>query len=550
MTKKTPDSSDKPKTYRRTRHPKNQLLDLKTIDWKVYYWDEEKASRIIDFAKRYIRHVKGKSGGKAFEFSLWQERILRTFFGWIRISDDCRRFRTLYIEVPRKNGKSFIASIVALYLLFADKEAGAEIYSAATDERQARIVFRSAVAMLNKAPKLRKRCKVTKKAIEKIPFDDSFYTPLSAEAYTKDGLNASGIIFDELHAQPTRDLYDVLRTSQGAREQPVELNITTAGKSLTGIGYDVHLYAEKVRDGVVEDPAFLPVIYAIKDGEDWKDLKVIKRCNPGYGISVKPDFLESELRRAINEPSYAPTFQRLYLNKWVGSGSAWMSADFWKGLAEDYTWADLLGMPCWLALDLSKRTDLSAATLFFPTQDLKGGKSLTKFWMPSDRLEDKEKDDRAPYQRWVDQGLITLTDGDVIDLDFIVEEVQQLYQDYDIKEGVIDPWSSTAVTTRLQKEEIELIEFRQGWKSMSPAMKDLEAMFRSRKYAHDGNPVMSWMMSNLKVKTDDKENMQPDKRSSTSRIDGPVSLIMAGGRAFAAVNDPDNIYDTEGFIQL
>lgn len=547
---RTSGSSAKPKTYRQTRNPKNQLLDLKTIDWTLYYWDEEKASRIIDFAKRYIKHVKGKFGGQEFEFSPWQEKILRTFFGWIRISDDCRRFRTLYIEVPRKNGKSFIASIIALYMLFADHEHGAEVYSAATDEKQARIVFRSAVAMLNKAPALKKRCEITKKMVEKKPFDDSFYTPLSAEAYTKDGLNASAIIFDELHAQPNRELYDVLRTSQGAREQPIEVYITTAGKNLNSIGYEQHLYAEKVRDGWIQDDTFLPIIYAIKEGEDWKSEKVIKRCNPGYGISIKPEFLQGELQRAINQPSYAPTFQRLYLNKWTGSGESWLSPDLWTALAKDYDWREMLGLPCWLALDLSKRNDLSAMTLFFPTEDLQGGKSLTKFWMPADRLEDKEKDDRAPYQSWVNQGLITLTDGDVIDLDFIVDEVKEIYEDFDVKEGCIDPWSSTAVTTRLQKEGIELIEFRQGWKSMSPAMKDLEAMFRAKRYAHNNNPVMNWMMSNLKVKSDIKENIQPDKKSSTSRIDGPVSLIMAGGRAFAYLNSDENIYDTQGFIHL
>lgn len=540
---KTKQSKHKPQKV------KKQLLDLSLIDWDEYYFDEEAASRIVDFARTFIKHVKAQWAGKGVEFDDWQEKIVRTFYGWKKRKNGLRRFRTLYLEVPRKNGKSFLGSIIALYQLLADHEFGAEVYSAATDKKQAKLVFKTACDMLDFAPILKRRCKVTKEGIE-VPATKSVYVPLSAEAYTKDGLNASAIVFDELHAQPNRDLYDVLRTSMNARLQPVEVYITTAGKDVTGIGYEVHEYAEKIISGILTDDSFLGIIYAAKPEDDWKDEAVHIKANPGWGKSVIPDNFRSELRKAINMPSSIPTFKRLYLNIWTEAGQGWMPHEKWVPLGESYTEADLYDRPCWIGVDLSKRIDITALTAYFPDDDGITFRSITVFWMPADRAQEREEQDRIKYKEWAKLGHLRLTEGEVVDFDEVIQEIVRMRKIFKVQEVALDPWAATQINTALDKLDIEHVEFRQGYQSMSPAMKDLEALIYQKRYRHPNNPLMNWMISNVKIAEDPAGNIKPDKKKSSRRIDGPVSLIMAAGRCHAALGLEQNPYDDRGFIIL
>lgn len=553
MPKKRSDSSDSPankggRPKKLPAVPRLQCLAPNECYFDLYYWDEDAAQLIIDFASRYCRHIKGEWAGRPVELDQWEIEILRTVFGWKRKSDGNRRFSTLYLEVPRKNGKSLIASVIGLFLLLCDKEPGAEVYSAATDRRQAGLVFNTAKQMVKKDPALSRRAKPFKQTIV-VEKTDSVYEVLSAEAFTKDGLNAHGIIFDELHAQPTRDLYDVLRTSVGARRQPLEVYITTAGTSLESICYEVHDYAIKVRDGIIRDDTFFGKIYAADAEDDWTSPEVWAKANPGLGTSVKLEYLQKRCNEAKAKPSFLNTFKRLHLNIWTGEGQSWLPWDLWAKRAGDYSIESLLGQKCWIGLDLSKRIDITAMTGVFYDEELNGLKSIHKFWMPEDRAEERAAQDRVPYLQWAEQGFLELTEGNVVDYQVVFNEILDWHDKFDVVETVLDRWGSTAISSALQKRDIEPVEFGQGYRDMSPAMKDLEALIMQARFLHPNNPLMNWMMSSVVIKTDEADNIKPDKRKSRNRIDGPVSLIMASGRCLASTEDLSSVYD-EGDLKI
>lgn len=546
LKKKAPAKKKTTAVARRPRHtvPALQLLTADQIDWDLYYWDEEAAQLPIDFAAKYCKHTKGEWAGRPVVLDEWEIEIIRTIFGWKRRSDGARRYSTLYLEVPRKNGKSLIASVIGLFMLLCDKEPGAEVYSAATDRRQAGLVFNTAKSMVKKSPALSKRAKPYKQTIV-VEKSDSVYEVLSAEAYTKDGLNASAIIFDELHAQPSRELYDVLRTSVGARRQPLEVYITTAGTNIESICFEVHDYAEKVNAGVIKDDTFLGVIFAAAADDDWTDPKVWAKANPGLGTSVKLEYLQKRCNEAKAKPSFLNTFKRLHLNIWTGAGASWLPWDLWAKRADDYSFEDLLGQKCWIGVDLSKRIDITAMTAVFYDEETNGLQSWHKFFMPEERAEEMQARDRVPYIQWSKDGFLTLTEGNVVDYDVVYQEILAWHKSFEVVETALDRWGSTAIATALKKKSIEPVEFGQGYRDMSPAMKDLESLIMSSRFKHPNNPLMNWMMSSVVVKTDEADNIKPDKRKSRNRIDGPVSLIMASGRCLASTENLSSIYDEE-----
>lgn len=521
---------------------KDQRLVLKEVDWDLYYFDEDAANLITEFAYNFCRHIKGEWAGKPVALDLWEIEILRTLFGWKRRADGLRRFRTLYLEVPRKNGKSLLGAVIALYMLLCDKEPGAEVYSAAADRKQAALVFDTAKAMVKKNKELSKRCKPYKQTIV-VESTDSKYEVLSAEAFTKDGLNASAIIFDELHAQPNRALYDVLRTSVGSRRQPLEVYITTAGQDIHSICYEVHTYAEKVRDGIIQDDTFLGVIYAIGQLDDWTDEKNWALANPGLGTSVKIDYLRTKCAEAKASPSYVNTFKRLHLNIWTSAGESWLPQHLWDKCGRELSIEDFFGKRCWLALDLSRRVDITALTAVFYDEETNGLVSFYRFWMPEDVAQDRQDKDRVPYLKWHEDGHLKFCEGSVIDQVAMFEEVKWFYKHFEVVETCLDKWGSGEIVKLLTQEGIEPVEFGQGFKDMSPAMKDLEALLIQKRFAHGANPLMDWMFSNVVIKRDEADNIKPDKKKSRNRIDGPVSLIMASGRCLSSTEQLSSTYE-------
>jgi phage terminase large subunit-like protein len=536
------------------------LTDLAGGAARGLYFDPEAEARIITFYT-YLRHSKGEWAGQSFELSLWQQFILGSLHGWKR-ADKLRRFRTAYVEVPRKNGKSTLLGGASLYALTADGEPGAEVYAAATKKDQARIVFNEAKAMVLASDELRKRVRTFKDNLN-VPASGSKFEPLASDGGTLDGLNIHLAANDELHAWKDRDLYDVIETAMGARRQPLMFNITTAGKNPQGICYELREYAESVLQGIVKDDSFFAYIATI-DKEDlarWDDPEVWKKANPNFGVSVKPDDLERLATKARILPRARAAFLRLRLNVWTFGIDTWLPLERWRQGGTPIDMTTLHGRSCFAALDLSSTTDLSALALVFPPPDfdpaevervikaadpdddgeddqaqinldfLKDWIVVWRFYMPSANIADRMETDRVDYQQWVADGLITPTEGNVVDYDYIRRDINALGEQVNILEVAIDRWAATHMMTLLGKDGFTVVPFGQGYASMSAPSKFLEGLVFSGHLLHGGNAVADWMSQNVVVAEDEARNIKPVKRKSTGRIDGIVSLIMALGRA-------------------
>lgn len=512
-----------------------------------FWFDKKAADLAVAFFERLLVHSKGEWAGQPFGLQGWQrDDIIRPLFGWKR-ADGSRRYRTCYIEIPRKNGKSTLSAGLALYLLFADGEAGAEVYSAAADRDQARIVFDQAKSMIEASPALSKFSKVYRNAIT-TPKSAGSYRVLSADAYTKHGLNAHGIVFDELHAQPSRDLWDVLNTSTGARRQPLMIMITTAGYDRESICWEQHEYAVRVLDGTIDDPSYFAYIAGASDDDDWTDPVTWAKANPGLGVTIKLDYLEGECRRAQNSPAYQNTFRRLHLNQWTSQDERWLDMAAWDACGAELP--DLSGRECYGGLDLATTTDLAAFVLVFPPEaDGEPYWVLPKFWIPGDNMVERERRDRVPYGAWARDGLIHATPGNVIDYSHILQTVIAMREEYDIREIAFDRWGATLISQQLMDAGLEMVQFGQGYASMSAPTKELYKMILSGEIAHGGNRVLRWMADNVVVRQDPAGNLKPDKGRSRERIDGIVATIMGLDRAVRHT-DGTSVYESRGLFTL
>lgn len=503
------------------------------------------AERAVFFIEN-LKHTKGEWAGKPFYLMDWQRVIVEKLFGTLN-PDGRRQYRTCYIELPRKNGKSTLAAGVALYLLFADEEIGAQVYSAANDRNQASLVFNDAAAMVRQAPALIKRSKIVDSQKRIVYYgQNSFYSAISAEAYSKFGYDSQGVIYDELHAAPNRELWDVLTTSFGARRQPLLLCITTAGYDRNSICREQHDYACKVRDGIVDDPTFLPIIYAAPDDADWTDEQVWFDCNPALGVFRNLEEMRTLCAKAKETPALEMTFRRLYLNQWTSSVERWMPMDKWDVCQENPDIDALKGQPCYAGLDLAATTDLTALSLVFPRDGFYD--AIMRFWIPGDTAREKERKDRVPYSLWARQGYIKLTEGNVIDYGYIRQELRELRESYDIQEIAFDRWGATKLVQDLQDDGFTVVPFGQGYASMSPPTKELMNLVLSKKIRHGGHPVLRWNADNMVVTQDPAGNLKPDKAKATQKIDGMVALIMAIDRASRNAQPETSIYEERGPI--
>jgi len=498
------------------------------------YHDEQKAGRAVEFFERFLRHTKGEFAGRPFKLEPWQERdIIRPLFGNLR-ADGTRQYRTAFVAIPRKAGKSTTAAGIALYCLLADGEMGAEVYSAAADRDQARIVFEQAKQMVEANPTLRGLVTVYKHSLV-VESTGSVYRALSADAFTKHGLNASAIIFDELHAQPNRELWDVLTTSTGARKQPLTFAITTAGHDKHSICYEQWSYAKGVADGLIEDPSFLSCIYAADDTDDWQSPDTWAKAHPGLGVSIKPDYFHTECDKAKSIPAYENTFRRLLLNQWTESDARWLSSDAWKACSKPLP--ELDGAICYAGLDLATTTDIAALILAFPIED--DVHLLPFFFVPEENIAKRARRDRVPYDLWREEGYLIATPGKVIDYAYIRKTINDLAQRYHIKEISIDRWNAAQLATQLEGDGFDMVGFGQGFASMSAPTKEFEARVIGETLNHGGNPILNWMAANITVVMDVAGNVKPSKKKSTERIDGIVAAIMALGRILVSKEEPE-----------
>jgi len=516
-----------------------------------YQFDERAASVAVAFFEQLLHHSKGEWAGQPFSLQSWQRKLVRDVFGWKR-EDGSRRYRKIYIEVPRKNGKSVMSAGIGLYLLFADGEPGAEVYSAAADREQAGIVFNEAKAMVEDSPKLLKRADVYKHSIV-VDETRSFYRVLSADAFTKHGLNAHGVVIDELHAQPNRELFDVLVTSTGARRQPLIVMITTAGYDRESVCWEQHEYAMKVQRGVIDDPEWYVAIYAADEQDDWRDPAVWHKANPNLGVTVKVSYLEAECKRAEQVPAYQNTFRRLHLDQWTQQETKWLDLAMWDACGEPVDVALLAGAKCYGGLDLASSSDIAAFLLCFPSEpgEDEGYTFLPHFWIPKENMVQRALKDRVPYDAWVRDGLMTATPGNVIDFDVIVRDIEALGEKYKIEEIAFDRWGAFQVSNQLTGMGFTMVGFGQGFVSMSQPTKDLLRLTMARQIKHGGNAVLRWMADNIVVDQDAAGNVKPNKAKSREKIDGVVAAVMALDRAVKSRGSAaKSVYDSRGVLTL
>ena len=493
------------------------------------YYDEAAAERVLEFFRTYLQHTKGRWAGDAFEPDEWQtEYILKPLFGWKRASG-ARRFRIAWIEIPRKNGKTAMAAGIGLYLLVADNEAGAEVYSGATTRDQARLVWTQARDM-SQANEVLKRNTQAYQASITVPRTNAAFKPVSREAGRLDGLNAHGIILDEVHAHPNPELWDVMVTATGAREQPLLVAITTAGTyAPESIGWQQHQHAISVLEGTVRDDGYFAYIAAADADADWKSPETWATANPAIGSTITEEHLAEQCARAESMPSFQNTFRRYHLNQWVEQAERWLDVGAWD--ACDAVPAHLEGRECFGGLDLASTRDITALVLVFPDGDYFD--VLCRFWVPGDNIARRSHDDRVPYDAWSRDGHIIATPGNVFDDMAVYGEVMALREQFRIREIGFDPWGATSLAPKLQDAGVEMFPFRQGYASMSGPTKELEKLVVSRHLRHGGQPVLRWMAANAAVVRDPADNIKIDKSKSHERVDGIVALVMATGRAIA-----------------
>ena len=507
-----------------------------------------------DYAVIFIEslcHTKGTWAGKPFELIDWQEQIIRDLFGTLK-PNGYRQFNTAYIEIPKKQGKSELAAAVALLLTCGDGEERAEVYGCAADRQQAAIVFDVAADMVRMCPALSKRVKIlaSQKRLIYTP-TNSFYQVLSAEAYSKHGFNIHGVVFDELHTQPNRKLFDVMTKGSGdARMQPLYFLITTAGTDTHSICYETHQKAKDIIAGRKIDPTFYPVIYGADESDDWTDPKVWKKANPSLDITVGIDKVKAACDSAKQNPGEENAFRQLRLNQWVKQAVRWMPMDKWDKCAFSVDDDELEGRVCYGGLDLSSTTDITAFVLVFPPLDEDDKYIiLPYFWIPEDNLTLRVNRDHVPYDVWERQGYLQTTEGNVVHYGFIEKFIEKLGERFNIREIAFDRWGAVQMVQNLEGMGFTVVPFGQGFKDMSPPTKELMKLVLEQKIAHGGHPVLRWNMDNIYIRTDPAGNIKADKEKSTEKIDGAVATIMALDRAIRCGNDHGaSVYDDRGLL--
>lgn len=470
----------------------------------------------------------------------WEEAIVRALFGTL-LADGRRQFRRAYIEVPKKNGKSALAAGIALYLLLGEDEPGAEIYSAAADRDQAALVFNVARDMVAASPALAEHVHVYRNSIVR-PATAGSYRVLSADVPTKHGINAHGIVFDELHAQQKRDLWDTLIPATAARRQPLTVAITTAGYDRTSICWEQHEYAERVLQGVIEDPSFYAVLYGAGKDDDWTAPAIWRKANPSLDETVTTEYLAAECQRAQRSPAYENAFRRYHLNQWTEQVSRWMPMDAWRACeGVEVADADLVGVPAFAGLDLGQTDDFTAWVVVFVLPD---GRIATRarYWLPHAALE---RHPLRPYGVWRDHGALTVTEGNVTELDRVEADLLDDCRRWAIREVAYDARGALSIALHLQGQGVVVVDQAQGFPLNEPLRRILELVHQG-KLAHGGDPILTWMASNMVVRTNVKGEIRAAKESAGDKIDGMVALAMALGRAIRNQVDPEESAYADG----
>ena len=505
-----------------------QLDDLDRYeDGKRFIYDAEAGDRICWFIE-HLTHVKGELAGKEIKLEPWQVFILHTVFSW-KTTEGIRRFRRVYIEVPRGNGKSSLSSGVALYCLCGDREPGAEVYSFATTRDQAKIVFGDAKEMARQNPKLKRAFDLQVLATSLyVPKTNSYFQAKSAEGSTLDGLNTHLAVIDELHAHKTRAVYDVVETSLGKRRNSLMWVITTAGFDTAGICYEVRSFVKQILNKEAQDESQFGIIYGLDEGDDWTSEEALQKANPNWGVSVRPEIITSLQAKAIARPSAANNFKTKHLDVWCSAASSWMDMPAWNMCRRSIALSDFEGFDCYMGLDLGAKNDLTAKVLVFPVEE--NGRLnyyvFGTYYAPRAALL---KSGNSQYDGWETLGYLKATEGAVTDFNQIEADILEDCSRFRVKSVAYDPWQATQLATRLSDNDVPMVEYRNTVQNMSDPMKWLEALVQDKRLIHEGDPALTWMMGNVVAKRDFKDNVFPRKEVYENKIDGAVALIMALG---------------------
>lgn len=535
-------------------------LDLSRRKSFPFRFDKHKAHQVCWFIEN-LQHTKGKWAGKPLELSDWQKFAVCSIFGWVRKKDGMRRFREAYIEVPRKNGKSQFAAAIGLYMLTEDGEPGAEVYSGATTEKQAWEVFKPARLMARKDEEFLEYYGVTVNASNlSIVETGSKFEPIIGDP--GDGASPHCAIVDEFHEHKDPRQYDAHITGMGARTQPLMLVITTAGTNLGGPCYDKRNQVLKILSGVFDNDEIFGIIYTLDDAEkdetgaivkpedDWTDFSNWKKANPNFGVSVFEDYLRARHKEAIQRASRQNIIRCKHLNQWVNAATAWMNMVAWRRCANpDLRAEDFLGQSCWLAIDLASKVDLAELVRVFKWADDEGQEHFAAFcnhYLPE---EATEGEDKSHYAGWAREGWITLTPGNVIDYEYIKDDMRDFKSAFEIREVPFDPFQATQLSVEMLSEGFPMVEFGATVKNFSQPMKEWEALVLSGRFHHNGDPVLTWMVSNVLARIDKKDNIFPQKEREENKIDGAVAIIMAIGRSLLS-SETRSIYETQGMTVL
>jgi len=523
--------------------------------------NEKKADDAIRFFCRRLTHTKGVWARKKFIPVPWQERVIRDVFGTIK-PDGFRQYTTVYLECGKKNGKSELGAGVALFGLLMDREEGAEIYSVASTRKQAAIVFNVGEQMVRNDPLLRKECRIVASTKTIYLKDDphSFYKVLSADADIEDGCNPHMVIFDELHRQSRRDLWDIFKFAKGTRAQPLLFALTTAGVfGRSPICEQQHEYSMRLLEGTFSDPTYYPVIFSVPNDDDWtfegepgrneNPSTGWYRANPSLGHFLSVETLREECRTALEVPTEQNSFRRFRLSQWVNQETRYIPMDRWNGVcAEPFSIANFAGAECYGGLDLSTTRDLTAFVLVF----MREGKY---FWIPflfvpEDKLYERARKDNVPYDLWVKQGFVKATPGNQVDYTFVRQTIKDAAGIYNIREIGYDAWNATQIVQQLTDDGLAMVPIRQGWGSMSAPTAELLSMIKAGTLRHGNNPCLNWMADCMCVKQDPAGNVKPskpDRNKSTKRIDGICAGINAIARVIVTSEHKEqSVYDNPG----
>jgi phage terminase large subunit-like protein len=515
------------------------LRDLETQEAQGLRWRPELARKVIAFFGLF-RHFKGEWGGQPIVLEPWQQFIIGSLFGWVKVSDGLRRFRNAFLELPRGNGKSTIAGGLAVYATFFDNEPGADGFCFATKKDQARVVFQAARQMVMRSSAIREfGVKPYKNNIHHLDTESKLEI-LGSDSENQDGLRPHFAVADELHRHPTPDMVDIVESGMGPRRQPLLVELTTKGETEESVYGSHYRISEQVLQQVVDIPEWFAFIAAADPEDDWTKVETWRKANPNFGISIKPDFLEKELKKALANPQEQAKFRRLYCGQRAEAASSYFpllivdqetgQRGGWDVCAGDVPDDVLRDLPCWMGIDLSSKVDITAAVLVWWVDDLLVIRP--RLWLPALNLQEKRRRDRVPYPLWVEQGYLHTTPGNVVDQDVIRAYIVECGEQWDLQEIAYDPWNAGELAKKLKDDDgFKVIECRQGYQTMSEPTKRLLELSLQGKLRHGAHPALRWMASNVKVRKDANGNVAPDKEKSRQRIDGVVGAIIGLWRA-------------------